>query len=105
MPNVVSGLTRMLDCLFLPFVPKETEEEPDPETVLAAKQKLPTLIEPLFFMGLIWSAGASCSGKSRLVFDEFLRTKMKEAGSKAGLLATRGLVYDFVFDTDETTWR
>jgi len=105
MPNVVSGLTRMLDCLFLPFVPKETEEEPDPETVLAAKQKLPTLIEPLFLMGLIWSAGASCSGKSRLLFDEFLRTKMKEAGSKAGLLATRGLVYDFVFDTDETKWR
>ena len=51
------------------------------------------------------SAGASCTGKSRIVFDEFLRTKMKEAGSKAGLLATRGLVYDFVFDTDETKWR
>ena len=101
MPNVICGLTRMLDCLFLPFVPKETGEEPDPEAVLAAKQKLPTLIEPLFLMGIIWSAGASCSGKSRLVFDEFLRAKMKEAGSKAGLLATRGLVYDFVFDTEE----
>ena len=72
MPNVVSGLTRMLDCLFLPFVPKETEEELDPEPVLAAKQKLPTLIEPLFFMGLIWSAGASffrMSAAAPLAFD------------------------------------
>ena len=36
MPNVICGLTRMLDCLFLPCVPVDTGEEPDPEVVREA---------------------------------------------------------------------
>ena len=105
-PNQVCGLLRMLDCFFLPYLPlTKGGEEPDPEKLKEQEEKLPSLVEPLFLLSFVWSYGGTCTYDSRLRFDEWLRGKMKEAGSKAGLHQQKGLVYDHTYDAAESRWK
>jgi dynein heavy chain len=103
MPNTVAGVMRLLDALFIPYLPEEGAE-PDPEKEKAIKEALPTYITPLFFSALIWAVGGTCEPESRAKFDTFLRGKIKEKGTKVSI-PTDATVYDFVYDPPTNTWR
>ena len=66
MPNTVAGLLRLLDCLFLPYMPVEGAE-PDPERDKEIKALLPNLIVPHFFFALTWAVGGTCNQRGGVV--------------------------------------
>lgn len=55
-------------------------------------------------MALIWSIGGTTTYSGRTIFDEFLRSKIKDAQSNVSIPA-QGLVYDFVFDFKTGEWK
>ncbi|KAL1510265.1 hypothetical protein AB1Y20_006588 [Prymnesium parvum] len=103
MPNAVAGLFRLLDCYMLPFLPA-AGAEPDPEKEQAIAEQVPAFIEPMFMMALIWSIGGTTTYSGRTIFDQFLRSKIKDAQSNVSIPA-QGLVYDFVFDFKTGEWK
>jgi len=102
MPGTVVGLTRLVDCLLLPYM-IDPNAEPDPEADKAKIEALPKLIEPLFFMALIWAVGGTTDEAGRAKFDKVLRELIKEKGTKVGLPPT-GSVYDYTYVTATNTW-
>ena len=103
MPNTVAGIMRLLDCLFLPYIP-DAGAEPDAEKEAAAKAALPTLIAPFFFFALTWAVGGTSTQASRDKFDTFLKGKIKEVGTKVGY-APDTSVFDVTYDTATNSWR
>jgi dynein heavy chain len=103
MPNIFAGLSRLIDAFTLKFVP-DAAAEPNPEAEAAVRELLPKVLEPIFFLALIWSVGGTCDGASREKFDSTLRELMKANGSKVAI-PPGALVYDATFDTETLTWK
>ncbi|XP_074644244.1 dynein axonemal heavy chain 1-like [Tubulanus polymorphus] len=91
--NLTFSLTKLLDCFFAPFIPKEGEK-PIPEERLA---RVVELIEPWFIFSLLWSVGATCDNDSQHKFDQWLREKTKEFGISL-VFPEEGSVYDYMLD-------
>ena len=102
MPNTIAGVMRLLDCLLLQYV-IDPQAEPDPEADKAKLEALPKVIEPLFFMALVWGVGGTSDEPSRAKFDTFLRARLKEVGTKLGLPPTDS-VYDYTYNTSSSSW-
>ncbi|EDQ91509.1 uncharacterized protein MONBRDRAFT_15298, partial [Monosiga brevicollis MX1] len=71
--QLATGLMKLLDCLFAPYV--ERDGYRIPARRLTA---LPDMIEGWFFIALVWSVGATCDDEGRTKFDGWLRQKMAE---------------------------
>ena len=102
MPNTIAGVTRLLDCLVLPYL-IDPNAEPDPDSDKEKMEALPKLIEPLFFMALIWGVGGTTDEAGRAHFDSFLRARIKEVGTKVGLPGS-DTVYDYVYNPATAAW-
>jgi dynein heavy chain len=90
--NLTFSLTKILDCFFRPFIPKEGESIPSEKL-----KALGNVVDPWFMFALVWSVGASCDGQSRKKFDRYLRDKIAE--DKVSLpFPSEGLVYDYRLD-------
>nr|XP_033782541.1 dynein heavy chain 1, axonemal isoform X1 [Geotrypetes seraphini]XP_033782544.1 dynein heavy chain 1, axonemal isoform X1 [Geotrypetes seraphini]XP_033782545.1 dynein heavy chain 1, axonemal isoform X1 [Geotrypetes seraphini]XP_033782546.1 dynein heavy chain 1, axonemal isoform X1 [Geotrypetes seraphini]XP_033782547.1 dynein heavy chain 1, axonemal isoform X1 [Geotrypetes seraphini] len=88
--NLVMSLLKLLDCFFMPFIPKEGERQISVEK----QSRLGELIEPWFIFSLIWSIGVTGDADSRIVFSKWLRTKMEMEQIKL-MFPQEGLVYDY----------
>nr|WAW84827.1 axonemal dynein heavy chain 1 [Halisarca dujardinii] len=87
--NLTFSVTRILDCFFKHFVPKEGEAIPKEKL-----QALPQIIEPWFIFAIIWSVGATCYATGKVKFNIFIREKLKEC-NVALAIPDEGLVYDY----------
>ncbi|XP_066555780.1 dynein axonemal heavy chain 1 [Amia ocellicauda] len=91
--NLTCSLLRLLDCFFQPFIPREGDRPPPPETL----SRLGELVEPWFIFALVWSVGATGDADSCQRFSTWLRDKM--AAEKVRLCFPEGgLVYDYRLD-------
>ena len=102
MPNTVMGVMRLIDCLFLPYM-IDPNAEPNPEADKAKIEAMPKLIEPLFFMALIWGVGGTTDEAGRAKFDVTLRDLIKKNGTKVGL-PPGDTVYDYTYIAETSTW-
>jgi dynein heavy chain len=103
MPAVIANILRVLECYLFALLP-DPSAEPDAEAMEAMKERLPKLVEPAFFMSLIWGVGGLVDQASRDKFDSFLREKMKEHNTKAGGMPASGSVFDCAYDMAEGRW-
>merc|ERR1719502_772326 len=69
--NVTPSCLRLLDCYVDQYVKKEGKQL-DEERLA----NLPKMIEPFFFMSMIWSAGATCTQEGRPRVDKVVRENM-----------------------------
>jgi dynein heavy chain len=67
--NMIQSLFRLLDCYFTDYRPNEVKPA---ATFKDAVADLAKAIKPLFYFCLTWSLGASCDGKSRPFFSEYV---------------------------------
>ena len=103
MPNTVAGIMRLLDALFLPYLPVEGAE-PDPEKDKEIKEALPALIVPFFVFALTWGVGGTSTDDSRKRFDTFMRDLFKTNGTKAGI-PPDATIFDFAYDAPTNAWK
>jgi dynein heavy chain len=87
--SLAFSLTKLLDCFFAPFMPKEGHTIPSEHIEL-----IPQLIEPWFFFSLVWSVGGTCDGESRKKFSDFIRDIMKQKQVEMQF-PDEDLVYDY----------
>jgi len=79
--NLTFSLLRLLDCFFLPLLPKEGKPS-IPEEQLGLIEKL---VEPWFCFSLVWSIGGTCDGNGRKKFDVWVREKMTKFGKYSNI--------------------
>jgi dynein heavy chain len=97
--NLVCSLFRILDCLFVPYLPSSRGGEEKP----AEQKDLHLVTEPLFLFALIWSVGGTCDAASRARFDTWMREEVGRLGLGTEF-PKEGLVYDYHYDTASRSW-
>ena len=91
-PNLWRGVLDMLNGFFKEYVVKEGES--------VSKERLDALklnVEPVFVMSLCWGIAGSCDAKSRTKFDQWIKEKKN--------LPSKGTIFDYCFDVQESKWR
>ncbi|XP_071830856.1 dynein axonemal heavy chain 1-like isoform X2 [Apostichopus japonicus] len=91
--NLTLSLTKLMDCFFVPFLPREGQP-PIPEENL---DRIVELIEPWFIFSLIWTVGATINSDGRKKYSAWLREKMKKENVVLQFPDDK-LVYDYKLD-------
>uniref|UniRef100_A0A4W3IMR6 Dynein axonemal heavy chain 1 n=1 Tax=Callorhinchus milii TaxID=7868 RepID=A0A4W3IMR6_CALMI len=93
--NLTFSLLKLIDCLFNPFIGKETSDLmglPDEKM-----NRVEDLIEPWFIFSLVWSVGATGDAESWVLFSKWMREKM-ELEKIELCFPEEGLVFDYRLD-------
>jgi dynein heavy chain len=97
--NLCQSCCRIINTFFTPLKVCDGEEPPSPAVIDAMRNGL----ESIFLFALVWSVGGTVNEVGRLKIDTFLRSEMECAGIAKPIPAD-GLVYDYAWVPEESTW-
>ncbi|XP_069681263.1 dynein axonemal heavy chain 1-like [Periplaneta americana] len=87
---LVMSFLRLMDIRLKPLTYPDGKPPPAPQFL----NLIPHLLVPWVVFSMVWSVGATCDLKSRVLFSEWLRQKMREA-EHVPPFPDEGLVYDY----------
>ena len=96
--NIAQSIFRIIDCYFSPYVENEIKKISKEEL-----NNLDSMINQLFFFGLVWAVGVTTTLDGRIKFDKWVRENVL---SKLGFeFPAERLVYDYKFNVETKEWQ